>query len=215
MHAAEGFAFLAFAACVAVVPAYLRPGSTGQTRAEAADMGTDMARRSNRIATLLILLGTAVVVGKPVSIHAEDQMVTVNPQTLKWIAIPDMPPCATAAILRGNPRWGPAWVLLKLASGCQVPWHWHTANETLLVISGRGTVTAKDGPPLVFVPGAFSYLPSHHAHRASCTRTCVLFNSADAAFDIHYVGANGEEISSEEALRPAPSPAPRRRGKRK
>jgi hypothetical protein len=43
----------------------------------------------------------------------------------------------------------------------------------------------------------------------------VLFNSADAAFDIHYVGANGEEISSEEALRPAPRPAPRRRGKRK
>jgi mannose-6-phosphate isomerase-like protein (cupin superfamily) len=174
-----------------------------------------MAIRSNRIAALLIMLGTAVVVGKSVPIHAEDQMITLNPQTLKWIAIPNMPPCSTAAVLRGNPRWGPAWVLLRLASGCQVPWHWHTANETLLVISGRGTVTAMDGPPLVFVPGAFSYLPSHHAHRASCSRTCVLFNSADAAFDIHYVGANGQEISSEEALRPAPRPAPRHRGKRK
>src|SRR5262249_31271970 len=97
-------------------------GSTGQTRAEAADMGTDMAIRSNRIAALLIMLGTAVVVGKSVPIHAEDQMISLNPQTLKWIAIPDMPPCATAAILRGNPRWGAAWVLLRLASGCQVPW---------------------------------------------------------------------------------------------
>jgi hypothetical protein len=39
----------------------------------------------------------------------------------------------------------------------------------------------------------------------------VLFNSADAAFDIHYVGANGEDISSEEALKPAPRPRRRRR----
>ena len=206
MHAAEGFAFLAFAACVTVVPAYLRPGSTGQTRAEAADMGTDMARRSNRIATLLILLGTVVVVGKPVSIHAEDQMVTVNPQTLKWIAIPDMPPCATAAILRGNPRWGPAWVLLKLASGCQVPWHWHTANETLLVISGRGTLAMKDGPPLRFVPGAYASLPNHHVHEARCSRACLFFNTADAAFDINYVDASGKEISSDEAIKSAAKP---------
>src|SRR4029077_13516535 len=106
---------------------------------------TEMTIRSNRMRALLIMLGTAAAVCKSVPIHADDQMITLNPQTLKWIAIPDMPACATAAILRGNPRWGPAWVLLRLTSGCQVPWHWHKANETLLVISGRGTVMAKDG----------------------------------------------------------------------
>jgi len=174
-----------------------------------------MAMRSNRIAALLIMLGTVAAVGKSVPIHAEEPMITLNPQTLKFIAIPDMPACATAAILRGNPRWGAAWVLLRLASGCRVPLHWHTANETLLVISGRGSVTAKDGTPLQFTPGAFTYLPSRHAHQASCAHTCVLFNSADAAFDIHYVGPNGEEISSEEALNPAPRPGPRHRGKRR
>src|SRR5262249_16018819 len=156
-------------------------------------------------------------VGESVRIHAEDaaQMITVNPQTLKYIAIPDMPACATAAILRGNPRWGAAWVLLRLASGCQVPWHWHTANETLLVISGRGSVTARDGTPLRFTPRAFAYLPSHHEQEGRCAGTCGVLNRADAAFDIHYVGANGEEISSEEALRPAPTPAPRPRRRRR
>lgn len=162
-----------------------------------------MTRRSNRVVPLLIMLGTLAAVGNPVPLHAEEagQMITLNPQTLKFITIPNMPACATAAILRGNPRWGPAWVLLRLASGCRVPTHWHTANETLLVISGRGSVTAKDGPALQFVPGAFSYLPSHHAHHASCSRTCLLFNTADAAFDIHYVDANGGEISLDEAMR--------------
>ena len=128
-------------------------------------------------------------------------MIVLNPQTLKFTPIPDMPDCASAAILRGDPRSGPAWVLLRLASGCRVPWHWHKANETLVVISGRGTLAMKDGPPLQFVPGAYASLPSRHMHRANCSRTCLLFNGADAAFDIHYVDASGEEISLEKALR--------------
>jgi mannose-6-phosphate isomerase-like protein (cupin superfamily) len=154
---------------------------------------------------LLVMLGALAAVGGSRPSYAEDteKMLTLTPQTLKFTPIPDMPACASAAILRGNPRYGPAWVLLKLASGCQVPWHWHKANETLLVVSGRGRVTMKDGPPLKFVPGAYASLPSHHMHRASCSSTCLLFNGADAAFDIHYVDANGEEISPDEALKPS------------
>ena len=172
-----------------------------------------MTMRSNRIRVLLIMLGAAVAVGESAPTHATDtaEMVTLNPQQLKFTPIPDMPGCASAAILRGNPRSGPAWVLLKLASGCRVPWHWHTANETLLVISGRGTVDMKDGTPLQFAPGAYASLPSHHMHRASCSHACLLFNGADAAFDIHYVDANGEEIPSDKALKPSA----RAKGKKK
>jgi mannose-6-phosphate isomerase-like protein (cupin superfamily) len=172
-----------------------------------------MTMRSNRIGALLIMLGAAVAVGESAPTHATDtaEMVTLNPQTLKFTPIPDMPGCASAAILRGDPRSGPAWVLLKLASGCRVPWHWHTANETLVVISGRGTVAMKDGPPLQFAPGAYASLPSHHMHQASCSRACLLFNGADAAFDIHYVDASGEEIPSDKALRPSA----RAKGKKK
>ena len=154
--------------------------------------------------TLLVLLAAVVALSATTYAEDNDRMVTLNPQTMKFTPIPDMPACASAAILRGNPRWGPAWVLLKLASGCRVPWHWHTANETLVVISGRGTVAMKDGPPLQFAPGAYASLPSHHVHQARCSRACLLFNGADAAFDIHYVDASGEEISSEKALKPSP-----------
>lgn len=161
-----------------------------------------MTLASNRTCILLILALVMVAVGGAAPAQAADKepMVTLDPRTLKFIEIPDMPACASAAILRGNPRYGPAWVLLKLASGCEVPWHWHSANETLLVISGRGMVSMKDGPPLRFVPGAYAALPSHHQHKASCSRTCLLFNSADDAFDIHYVDDNGEEISAKKAL---------------
>jgi quercetin dioxygenase-like cupin family protein len=152
---------------------------------------------------LLIILGAMAAVGRPVTSSAKDadQMIIKSPQTLKFTPIPDMPACASAAILRGDPRSGPAWVLLKLASGCRVPWHWHTANETLVVISGRGTLAMKDGPPLQFAPGAYAALPSNHVHQASCARNCLLFNGADAAFDIHYVDASGKDISADKALK--------------
>ena len=139
------------------------------------------------------------------------QMVVKNPESLEYIAIPDMPACSTAAILHGNPVLGPASVILKLASGCRVPLHWHTANETLVVISGQGSITMKEGPPLKFVPGAYAYLPAHHSHQATCVRTCLLFSGADARFDIHYVDERGTEISLEQAMAAMQTPKPKRR----
>ena len=164
-----------------------------------------MTMRSNRIGGLLIVLGTAAAMGTSAPAYGKDErrVIAVNPQMLKFTKIPGMASCASAATLRGDPRSGPAWVLLKLASGCRVPWHWHTPNEELLVISGQGTLAMKDGKPLQFVPGAYASLPSHHVHQASCSRACLFFNSADAAFDIHYVDASGKEISADQAMKPS------------
>ena len=175
-----------------------------------------MTRPPNRIRALLTLLVLASAVAISTAGYAKDaeEMVVLDPGTLKFTPIPDMPSCASAAILRGDPRSGPAWVLLKLGAGCRVPWHWHTANETLVVISGQGTISMKDGPPLRFVPGAYSSLPSHHAHQASCSRSCLLFNGADAAFDVHYVDEKGDEISSKEALQRAAKTPPKKKTKR-
>ena len=81
-----------------------------------------MSMRSNRMRALFIMLAAVAALHEAVPTHAKDteEMITLNPQTLKFTPIPDMPACASAAILRGNPRYGPAWVLLKLASGCRV-----------------------------------------------------------------------------------------------
>lgn len=172
-----------------------------------------MPKVSTWVRVLTVAIVVAASVGRVAPTRAEDQedredqedeemvMKALNPQNLKFEPIPNMPICATAAIVRGDPRWGPAWVYLKLASGCRVPLHWHSANEDLIVISGKGSITMTHGPTLPFVPGAYASLPAKHTHQASCTRTCLLFSIADAAFDIHYVDENGEEITAEEALK--------------
>jgi quercetin dioxygenase-like cupin family protein len=170
-------------------------------------MGCFASEVVDRIGMLLILCGIVSLVGisNPARAVDPEPMMVVNPQTVKFEPIPDMPSCATGAIVRGNPRSGPAWVLLKLASGCRVPWHWHTANEDMVIISGKGTIDMTDGKPLQFVPGAFASLPSRHTHRASCVKACLLFSIADAAFDIHYVDASGNEIPAKQALKAAPT----------
>lgn len=137
----------------------------------------------------------------PAAAQDDVEMLALTQQTLKFEPIPNMPSCATAAIVQGNPVLGPAWVYLKLASGCRVPRHWHTANEHMVVISGKGSIAMTGGPTLPIVPGAFASLPSRHTHQASCEHTCLFFNMADAAFDIHYVDANGDDIPLEAAMK--------------
>ena len=162
-----------------------------------------MTNRSHRMAVLLVLVAAARAAGEeptPIPTTEAAQMIALDPETMEFTTIPNMPSCSTGAILRGDPRTGPSLVLLKLATGCRVPWHWHTSNEDMVVISGQGIISMKDGPPLKFVPGAFASLPKNHTHQASCHRECLLLASSDAAFDIHYVGADGEEISADKAL---------------
>ena len=159
---------------------------------------------SSWIVLSVVVLGAAAAVAAS-DAEEERPMAAVNASDLTYTPIPDMPTCASGAIVRGNPRSGPAWVMLKLASGCRVPWHWHTANEDMVAISGQGTIDTKDGKPVRIAPGTYASLPKHHVHRASCKRTCVFFSIADAAYDIHYVNEKGDEISATKALGAPPA----------
>jgi len=50
------------------------------------------------------------------------------------------------------------------------------------------------------------HLTSKHVHQFTCVTACKLFLAIDAAFDIHYVDASGNEISPDDALK-AKTPA--------
>ena len=61
----------------------------------------------------------------------------------------------TLSVLHGDPTKGASVILLKFAPGCSVPWHWHTANETLVMVSGTGSAQMKDGPPMAMKAGDY------------------------------------------------------------
>lgn len=124
-----------------------------------------------------------------------------NVADMKFGPVPGMPTCSTAAVQNGDPTKGPSIILGKLAPGCKFPWHWHTPNENLMIVSGEGVAEMKGGKPVTLRAGAFAQMPSKHTHRFSCAKGCMLYIYSDAAFDMHYVDDAGNEMSPDEALK--------------
>lgn len=157
-----------------------------------------------RFTRFAICLGICVIGFLSVSLFAQDtgQVSFASAAGSKFANLPGAPTCMTASVQRGDPSKGAAVMLLKFSSGCVVPWHWHTANEQLMIVSGRGKAEMKDEKTANLAAGDFLFLPSKHHHQFTCaSTTCLLFDVTEAAFDIHYVDASGKEIPPEEALK--------------
>src|SRR6266496_2809895 len=155
---------------------------------------------------LMVLFASAIQTAS-----AEDKMVYAGKATSKFVNFPSLPTCLTASVQNGDPSKGPSVILGKAAPGCVIPWHWHTANEQLMMISGTAKVEMKDGAPANLHAGDYLSLPNKNAHQFTCAASCTLFISSDKAFDIHYVDKDGKEISADEALK-AKAKAPMKKG---
>src|SRR5690242_21568781 len=77
--------------------------------------------------------------------YAQDDKAVVAPLAKsKFATMEGVPQCVTLSVQRGDPTKGAAVILLKAAAGCVVPWHWHTANENLVIVSGKAKVEMKE-----------------------------------------------------------------------
>lgn len=114
---------------------------------------------------------------------------------------PALPACATIAVQDGDPSTGPSVIMLKAKAGCNIPWHWHTPNERLIIVSGSAKGEMKDMQALMLKPGDFVVLPAKGIHQFTALTDVELYDLSDAAFDIHYVDASGSEIPVEAALK--------------
>lgn len=122
-----------------------------------------------------------------------------NVSQMKLMTIPGLPTCAKGSVESGDPGKGASVIFAKIPTGCSIPWHWHTPNEHVMLVSGVGRMDMKDGKPLTLRAGAFALMASRHVHQFRCQRACQLYIYSDVAFDIHYVDAKGNEISPQEA----------------
>ena len=126
--------------------------------------------------------------------------VAKNLNEQKFEPFPGTPACLTGTALAGEPAKGPALFEVKFTTGCTVPWHWHTPDEHVMLVSGIGRMEMKDSKPVTLHAGAYAMMPGHHAHQFTCVSACVMFLRSDGVFDTHYINADGKEIPPEEAL---------------
>lgn len=111
-----------------------------------------------------------------------------------------LPDCYTYAVLRGDPKTGPSVTLSKLAAGCKVPWHTHSANAQVLFVSGTFQLHMQGQPVQVLTQGSYAYVPASHQHQESCLDGCTYYVIREGAADVHYVDSAGEEIAPKIAL---------------
>jgi quercetin dioxygenase-like cupin family protein len=155
-------------------------------------------------------VGTALVVltalAWPLTAAAQEMQVT-HAAGAKYVAFPNVPECMKGAVLQGDPGTGPSIILIRGAAGCHIPRHWHTADETLMFVSGSARLAMKDQPPAILKAGSYAMVSAKHPHAFGCPAACSFFISANGPFDIHYVDDAGNEIPPEQAL-PKPKAKP-------
>jgi quercetin dioxygenase-like cupin family protein len=160
-----------------------------------------------RSGLIVVSLLFAFSLSAPLLAQNSEQMPYAAMASSKFMTLPMLPACMTLSAQRGDPTKGAAVLLLKFTSGCVVPWHWHTANENLMVVSGKAKGEMKPGGAHMLTAGDYLFLAGKQVHQFTCISSCVVFDVIDGAFDIHYVNADGKEITPEEALKPKAKPA--------
>ena len=125
----------------------------------------------------------------------------------KYVAFPNIPACASGLVENGDPATGPSVVLVRLAPGCTVPWHWHTPNENIMAVAGVLQLSMKgEATPMTLRAGDYALMPSRHVHQVHAPSAARFFLYVDGPFDIHYVDASGTEIPPEQALKTPEKP---------
>ncbi len=149
----------------------------------------------------------ALVAAVSMTTWTQDKAGVTSAAGSKFTNLPGLPTCATLSVQRGDPTKGAAVILAKATTGCLIPWHWHTAAEGLMFVSGKAKIEMKGATAAAAGPGDYVNLPGKHEHQFTCVAACTFFIVTDGAFDIHYVDKDGNEIPIEKALPPAKKPA--------
>jgi quercetin dioxygenase-like cupin family protein len=155
-----------------------------------------MTNRSHVVALAIAIVAANVLPG----VHAQELPTLRKMSENKFAPVPGLPSCAQGAVQSGDPAKGPSIILFKASAGCRIPWHWHTAVENVMLVSGSVKIESNNGKPAVIGPGGYAMLPGKHVHQFTCTSPCSGFVASDSAFDIHYVDSGGKEIPADVAL---------------
>jgi quercetin dioxygenase-like cupin family protein len=96
--------------------------------------------------------------------------------------------CLSSTIETGDPMTGPSTLLLKAPPGCVVPWHYHTAEEQLIIISGTVLAEMTDHQPTRLGQGGFAVMGGRMPHQFTCQdkSACLMFVIFDRAYDIYW-----------------------------
>lgn len=102
------------------------------------------------------------------------------------------PDCLQFFLENGDLRTGPSTAIMKAQPNCDVPPHYHTAEEQLIIVTGNVSTGMQGMEDTILSPGGFAMMPSKRPHWFSCTakEECLMFVTFDRPYDIVWLKPN-------------------------
>lgn len=111
---------------------------------------------------------------------AQENSVAINfhDSSMEWGDCPDIiPNGCNVAILQGDPTKANTDAVFKFQPNTDIPEHWHTSAERMILIQGEMTVTYEGEDSRILKAGYYAYGPSKKPHTAKCNgpEPCLLY----------------------------------------
>lgn len=148
----------------------------------------------------LLSVSFAVSAGEGSPAKAQPLAFDVDSESLKWGPCPPfLPEGCRIAVLNGDPSKRNADVFFKLPGRTDLPEHWHSSAERMVLVRGELKVTYEGHPEVTLEEGMYAYGPARLPHKGRCDSRseCVLFIAFEDAVDAHTMdekpGASGRK----------------------
>ncbi|HEX4890416.1 MAG TPA: cupin domain-containing protein [Alphaproteobacteria bacterium] len=135
----------------------------------------------------VVLLGS-IVLGTAIAEPIVEKALAFTPvaSELKWGPCPAIFPAGCEiAVLHGDPAAPNADVFLKVSAKTELPPHWHTSAERMILVSGELHVSYQGQPTVILTPGSYAYGPAKLPHKVVCVSSdaCTLFIAFESPVD--------------------------------
>lgn len=122
------------------------------------------------------------------NVFASDQalVISAKDQKLQWGACPAfIPEGCEIAVLQGDPAKDNVDIFFKVPGDFSIPYHTHTSQERMVLVSGELEVTYDNHETAVIKKGDFAYGPAKLPHKAYCKKgaDCILYIGFVAPLD--------------------------------
>lgn len=147
-------------------------------------------------ATVVLAATALMLVAPPVAAQTAPDEPAITRRAgdadLKWGPCPDwLPKGCGIAVLHGDPAKNNVDVFFRVPGGAQIPAHWHTSAERMVLVAGEMAVTYDGQKAIKLKAGTYAYGPAKKVHKAHCASKvpCVLFIAFETPLDAVPVAA--------------------------
>jgi quercetin dioxygenase-like cupin family protein len=144
--------------------------------------------RAAALISLTFALGFHAVASAQPAQQAQMPSIEVDFDHVQWVALNQTEPKVYTATLKVDESTGATQMLWKFPPNAIGPCHWHSSNESNIVVKGSITMRHMGTAGGTLGVGGFSYVPKKMNHQLTTGPTeTVVFSSLDGRFDLNIV----------------------------